>query len=120
MANVNPFPITNKIWMYLIEKSGIHADAKWSECNGKLKNKLVNNLLNDRYTVSGKTTFKEEFVTAGGVALHEINPQTMESKKIKGLFFAGEILDIDGVTGGFNFQAAWTTAFVAGKHILMS
>lgn len=117
IANINPFPITNKIWCYLIEKSGIQPDAKWSEFSGKLKNKLINNLLNDRYTVSGKTTFKEEFVTAGGVALHEINPQTMESKKIKGLFFAGEILDIDGVTGGFNFQAAWTTAFVAGKHI---
>jgi predicted Rossmann fold flavoprotein len=117
MVNVNPFPITNKIWNYLIEKSGIHADAKWSEFNGKLKNKLVNNLLNDRYSVSGKTTFKEEFVTAGGIALNEINPQTMESKKIPGLFFSGEVLDIDGVTGGFNFQAAWTTAFVAGKHI---
>ncbi len=117
IVNFNPFPVTNKIWVYLLEKSSIHIDAKWSELNGKLKNRLVNNLLNDRYAVSGKTTFKEEFVTAGGVALHEINPLTMESKKIKGLFFAGEILDIDGITGGFNFQAAWTTAFVAGKHL---
>jgi hypothetical protein len=117
IVNMNPFPITNKIWFYLVEKSGIPTDSKWSECNGKLKNRLVNNLLNDRYSVCGKTTFKEEFVTAGGVALNEINPQTMESKKIPGLFFAGEVLDIDGVTGGFNFQAAWTTAFVAGKHI---
>ena len=117
IINFNPFPITNKIWVYLLDKSGVHSDAKWSELSGKLKNRLVNNLINDRYAVSGKTTFKEEFVTAGGVALHEINPQTMECKKIKGLFFAGEILDIDGITGGFNFQAAWTTAFVAGKHI---
>ena len=72
-------------------------------------------MLNDRYEVSGKTTFKEEFVTAGGVLLTEIDFKTMESKILPGLHFAGEILDIDGITGGFNFQAAWTTGFIAGK-----
>jgi predicted flavoprotein YhiN len=79
---------------------------------------LVNTLLNDRYEVKGKTTFKEEFVTAGGVALSEINFQTMQAKKIPNLSFAGELLDIDGITGGYNFQAAWTTGFIAGKHAL--
>ena len=72
-------------------------------------------LFNDRYEVSGKTTFKEEFVTCGGISLDQVDPHTLESKVVPGLFFAGEILDIDGVTGGFNFQAAWTTGFVAGK-----
>jgi len=71
-------------------------------------------LLFDKYDVAGKTTFKEEFVTCGGVQLNEIDFQTMEAKKIKGLYFAGEVLDIDGITGGFNFQAAWTTGYIAG------
>ena len=77
---------------------------------------MVNSLFCDTYKVLGKTTFKEEFVTCGGVALTEINPITMESKIQKGLYFCGEVLDIDGVTGGFNFQSAWTTGFIAGKN----
>ena len=80
-------------------------------------NKLLNTFLNDRYEVSGKTTFKEEFVTAGGILLSEVEFKTMESKIVPGLFFAGEILDIDGITGGFNFQSAWTTGFIAGKNV---
>ena len=84
----------------------------------KNTNKLVNILLNDRYEVKGKTTFKEEFVTAGGVSMTNIDIRNMESKRIPGLHFAGEILDIDGITGGFNFQAAWTTGFIAGKNCL--
>jgi hypothetical protein len=80
-------------------------------------NKLINNLLNDRYEVDGKTTFKEEFVTAGGVSLEQVDSSTMESKVVPGLFFAGEVLDIDGVTGGFSFQAAWTTGWIAGKNV---
>ena len=71
--------------------------------------------MNDTYEVSGKTTFKEEFVTCGGVSLNDINIETMESKRCPGIYFAGEVLDIDGITGGFNFQAAWTTGFIAGK-----
>lgn len=71
--------------------------------------------MNDTYEVTGTTTFKEEFVTCGGVSLDDVNIETMESKKCPGLFFAGEVLDIDGITGGFNFQAAWTTGFIAGK-----
>ena len=81
----------------------------------KSSNKLLNVLFNDSYRVNGKTTFKEEFVTCGGISLHQINPNTMESKIHKGLYFCGEILDIDGVTGGFNFQSAWTTGYIAGK-----
>ena len=87
------------------------------DASNKQLNKLTENLINCNQTVAGKTTFKEEFVTCGGVDLNEINPNTMESKKIKGLFFAGEVLDIDAVTGGFNFQAAWTTSYVAGSNI---
>ena len=78
-------------------------------------NKLVSILCNDVYVVKGKTTFKEEFVTCGGVSLESINAQTMESKVCKNLYFAGEVLDIDGITGGYNFQAAWTTAFIAAQ-----
>ena len=81
---------------------------------------MVNTLINDRYAVSGKTTFKEEFVTAGGVSLSEIEVKSMESKIIPGLYFAGEVMDIDGITGGFNFQAAWTTGFIAGKNAASS
>lgn len=115
MANLNPFPFPNRLWHYLLEKSGISEEARWKELGKKGLNRLVNTLINDRYEVSGKTTFKEEFVTAGGVALDQVDFKTMEHREIKGLFFAGEILDIDGVTGGFNFQAAWTTGWIAGK-----
>jgi predicted Rossmann fold flavoprotein len=116
IGNLNPFPVTNRMWHYLLEKSEIHPETRWKDLGKKNVNKLVNTLLNDRYEVSGKTTFKEEFVTAGGVLLSEIDFKTMESKILPGLHFAGEILDIDGITGGFNFQAAWTTGFIAGKH----
>ncbi len=117
MANLNPFPFPNRLWHYLLEKSGISEELRWKELGRKGLNKLINNLINDRYEVSGKTTFKEEFVTAGGVALEQIDFKTMEHREVKGLFFAGEILDIDGITGGFNFQAAWTTGWIAGKSV---
>lgn len=117
VVNYNPFPMTNRLWCFILDKSIISRDLKWKELGKKALNKLINNLLNDRYEVSGKTTFKEEFVTAGGVSLTNINVQKMESKVVPGLFFAGEILDIDGITGGFNFQAAWTTAYIAGKSV---
>ena len=78
-------------------------------------NKLCNILTNDVYSVEGKTTFKEEFVTCGGVSLESINFATMESKAVPNLYFAGEVMDVDGITGGYNFQAAWTTGFIAGK-----
>ena len=115
MANLNPFAMPNRLWAYLLEKNEIKSSLRWNELGGKALNKLINTLINDRYVVQGKTTFKEEFVTAGGVALQDISVQTMESKKCPGLFFAGEVMDIDGITGGFNFQSAWTTGYIAGK-----
>jgi len=114
LASRNPFYLPNRLWTYLLQKTGLAGDSIWSEVKGKKLNRLVNTLLNDVYHISGKTTFKEEFVTCGGVALDEIDVRTMESKVHKGLYFAGEVMDIDGVTGGFNFQAAWTTGYIAG------
>lgn len=118
LCNWNPTPLTNRLWNHLLVRAEISADQRWAEVGKKTINKLVNTLLNDRFEVQGKTTFKEEFVTAGGVALSEIDFQTMKSKKYLNLSFAGEVLDIDGITGGYNFQAAWTTGFIAGKHAL--
>ena len=117
IGNLNPFPMTSRLWNFLLEKTGIHPEMRWKDLGNKVRNKLVNTLLSDRYEVSGKTTFKEEFVTAGGISLHDVNFKTMESKLVPGMFFAGELLDIDGITGGFNFQAAWTTGFIAGKSV---
>jgi predicted Rossmann fold flavoprotein len=118
LSNWNPTPLTSRLWNHLLERAEISPDLRWAEIGKKALNKLVNTLINDRFEVQGKTTFKEEFVTAGGVALSEIDFQTMKSKKFPRLSFAGEVLDIDGITGGFNFQAAWTTGFIAGKHAL--
>jgi predicted Rossmann fold flavoprotein len=115
LNNLNPFPITNKLWEHLLFRSGIPRELRWKDLQGKHFNKLVNTLLNDRYEVEGKTTFKEEFVTAGGVSLLDVDVKTMQSKILPGLFFSGEVMDIDGITGGFNFQAAWTTGYIAGK-----
>ena len=117
VANACPYDLSKKFWAYLLGRAGIGVDAVWHELGKKAKNKLVNTLLNDIYDVRGKTTFKEEFVTCGGVALGEVDFSTMESRIVPGLHFAGEVLDVDGVTGGFNFQAAWTTGFVAGRSL---
>ena len=114
-ANVKPFGIPERMWLFLLERSDIPYTKKWSELGKKGLNKLVNTLTNDEYEVKGKTTFKEEFVTCGGVSLESVNFDTMESRVCKNLYFAGEVLNIDGITGGYNFQAAWTTGFIAGK-----
>jgi predicted flavoprotein YhiN len=90
-------------------------DKKWGELGKGGMNKLVNVLTHDVYSVNGKTTFKEEFVTCGGVSLESIDFNTMQSKVCKNLYFAGELIDVDGITGGYNFQAAWTTGFIAGQ-----
>ncbi|MDR6562619.1 MULTISPECIES: NAD(P)/FAD-dependent oxidoreductase [unclassified Arcicella] len=114
----NPqFSIPSRLWKKLCELSDIDETLRWIDISNKSTNKLIEYLLNCPQKVKGKTTFKEEFVTCGGINLAEVNPHTMESKYIKNLFFAGEVLDIDAVTGGFNFQAAWTTGFVAGKNM---
>ncbi|HTB30400.1 MAG TPA: NAD(P)/FAD-dependent oxidoreductase [Bacteroidia bacterium] len=117
ISNSNPFQLPSRLYMFLLDKVGIHPENSIDEMGKKNQNRLLNTLLNDEYKVEGKTTFKEEFVTCGGIGLNDISIDTMESKKCPGLYFAGEVLDIDGVTGGFNFQAAWTTGFIAGKLI---
>jgi predicted Rossmann fold flavoprotein len=118
LFNSNPFLLPKRLWEYLLTKCDIDEDLRWNNFSGKKFNKLVNHLIADLYEASGKTTFKEEFVTAGGIKLGDVNMQTMESRKCPGLYFSGEVLDIDGVTGGFNFQAAWTTAWLASEGIL--
>ena len=115
LRNKNPFDMPQRLWEHLLEKVGLSLEKLWSELGKKGINKLVNILLNDEYSVAGKTTFKEEFVTCGGVSLSNVDFKTMESRVCPGLHFAGEVLDVDGVTGGFNFQAAWTTGFIAGR-----
>ncbi len=117
LGNLNPFPLTNRLWHFLVNKCALSLELRWQDLGNKSINKLINTLINDRYEVSGKTTFKEEFVTAGGIALKDIDIRTMESKIVPGLHFAGELIDIDGITGGYNFQAAWTTGFIAGKGV---
>ena len=117
MANANPFGLPNRMWLFLLEKVQINSDSPWMELSKKNRNKLVNVLLNDVYAVSGKTTFKEEFVTCGGISLLDVDMKSMQSRICSDLYFAGEVLDIDGITGGFNFQAAWTTGYIAGKLI---
>ena len=113
-----PLQLPQRLWTYLLEKSiGERSRIRWSELNKKDINRVVNTLTNDSYQTSGRGTFKDEFVTCGGIALSSVNAQTLESKHVKNLYFAGEVLDIDGITGGFNFQAAWTTAYTVAKAI---
>jgi predicted Rossmann fold flavoprotein len=111
-----PLDLPKRLWHFLIDKAGIDAEANWQTLRNQELNKLASLLCYDVYDANGKTTHKDEFVTSGGVALSEINPKTMESKKIPNLFFVGEVLDIDGVTGGFNFQSAWATGHLAGSQ----
>lgn len=115
LGNVKPFELAERMWRYLLSRSELATTKKWNELGKKGRNKLVNTLTNDVYKVSGKTTFKEEFVTCGGVSLEDVNFKTMESRVCPNLYFAGEVLDIDGITGGYNFQAAWTTGYIAGQ-----
>ena len=118
LSTYNPFGLPQRLWNYLLSKSiADRAGVRWHELNKKDVNRLVNAVCNDTYQISGRGTFKEEFVTCGGVSLKSVNPSTLESKLVPHLFFAGEVLDIDGVTGGFNFQAAWTTAYTVASAI---
>lgn len=115
--NRNPFGLPSRLWSYFLNHAGINEMKRWADLTVKEQHKLVALLVGNTIEVSGKTTFKEEFVTAGGIKLNEIDPQTMQSKIVNGLFFAGEIMDVDGVTGGFNFQHAWTSGFIAAKAV---
>ena len=115
ITNFRPYGLTERLWLFMLEKSNLPKSKKWNELGKKGLNKMTNTLTNDVYQVNGKTTFKEEFVTCGGISLQSIDLNTMQSKVVKNLYFAGEIMDIDAITGGFNLQAAWTTGFIAAK-----
>ena len=106
-----------RFWQFLVQQAGISTEMRFADLPAKLENLLIKNLVDYILIVKGKTTFKEEFVTSGGITLSEVDPQTMMSKKVPNLFFAGEILDVDGITGGFNFQHAWTSGWIAAKMI---
>lgn len=114
----SPINVPKNLWKKLTAELLKANDlSKWSHVTSKQINQVVEKLKNDIYQIDGKTTFKEEFVTCGGVSLAEVNFKTMESRIVKGLYFAGEVLDIDGITGGFNFQNAWTTSWIAGHSM---
>jgi predicted Rossmann fold flavoprotein len=117
LINEGPDKLPRNLWKKLAERAGATATLRWSHLSSALLQKLIFELSSSEFKIEGKTTYKEEFVTCGGVALDEIDFKTMQSKKIPNLYFAGEVLDIDGVTGGFNFQNAWTTGFIAGKSM---
>ena len=118
IATIRPFDLPSRLWAYLAEKTlGERARNRWQNLNKKELNRLVNALCNDSYQIAGRAAFKDEFVTYGGISLSAVNPHTLESKTLPNVFFAGEVLDIDGVTGGFNFQAAWTTAYTVAKSL---
>jgi predicted Rossmann fold flavoprotein len=116
--NYSLFEIPNRLWEYLCENSEIDKNQTFNSLSKKQFNKLVQNLFCHILNINGKTTFKEEFVTAGGIPIDEVNPETMESIYHPNLYFAGEILNIDGITGGFNFQSAWSTGYLAGVSIV--
>jgi hypothetical protein len=113
----NGLNIPHRLWEHLCVHSDIKESTRWAELTASSQNKLVKNICSNELKVDGKTTFKEEFVTAGGIRLQEIDPSTMQSRAQKGLYFAGEIMDVDGVTGGFNFQHAWTSGWIAAKSV---
>jgi predicted Rossmann fold flavoprotein len=113
-------PLPSRLWEQLVLASGIARDTRWAALSGAAQHVLNQKLLRSEFPVTGKSLNKDEFVTCGGVRLNEINFKTMESKICPGLFFAGEVLDIDGITGGFNFQAAWTTGWIAGRALATS
>lgn len=115
IQNIYPQQLNSKLWLHLLGQSSLRPDMRWGELGSKGRNKLVSALTGDIYYADGKNRFKEEFVTCGGVALGNINPSTLECRNCKNLYFAGEVLDVDAVTGGFNLQAAWTMAYVVAK-----
>lgn len=117
IINKNPFGLPQRLWEYHLQQCGINVEIRWADLPAKQQNQLSKQLCAQQFQVKGKTTFKEEFVTAGGIKLNEIDASTMQSKIVPYLFFAGEILNVDGITGGFNFQHAWTSGWIAAKEI---
>ncbi len=117
MINRNPFGLPQRLWEFFLDQAPIDKEKRWADLHAKDQNKLIKNLCSFPFSIKGKTTFKEEFVTAGGIKLSEVDPNTMMSRKVPNLYFAGEILDVDGITGGFNFQHAWTSGYIAAKMV---
>ena len=117
VANSHPPQISDRLWKFLVTRAKIREDCRWSELGSKGRARLINTITSDTYPITGRARFKEEFVTCGGVSLGAVNPATMESRSIPGLYFAGEVLDIDAITGGFNLQAAWSTAWIAAHSV---
>ncbi|MBK9148298.1 MAG: NAD(P)/FAD-dependent oxidoreductase [Flavobacteriales bacterium] len=115
LANAAGFGLPARLWAFLVQRSGLPLDKPLGELGTRQQSRLFDVLTNDRYAAQGKTTFKEEFVTAGGISLAQVDPLTLRSTLQPHLHFAGEVLDIDGITGGFNFQAAWSTGWLAGR-----
>jgi predicted Rossmann fold flavoprotein len=118
VAKKSPFEFPNRLWESMVTAAGITGETKWADLTKVQLQALVNQLTNAEFAVNGKSTFKEEFVTAGGVDLKEINFKRMESKLHENLYFAGEIVNVDAITGGFNFQNAWTAGYIAAQAIL--
>jgi predicted Rossmann fold flavoprotein len=117
IVNNCPFELPKRLWEYFVQKAGIDSTIRWADLSKKNSNVLASILINDEYKVAGKTTFKEEFVTCGGISLKEIDLTTMQSKIVPNLYFVGEVIDVDGITGGFNFQNAWSTSWIAAMSI---
>ena len=117
ISNKNPFGFPSRLWGYLLTRAGVDVMKTWSDVSTSIINQLSRTISSDTYTVSGKTTFKDEFVTAGGVKLNQINASTMECKHVPGLFFMGEVMNVDGITGGYNFQHAWSSGWIAANAI---
>lgn len=117
MGSKNPFDLPQRLWHFLLQEAGIAMNTKWADLKSANQQQLIQLLTLYTLDIKGKTTFKEEFVTCGGVDLKDIDAQTMESKLVPGLHFAGEMMDVDGITGGFNFQHAWTSGWLAAQHI---
>ena len=121
LGTIRPFDLPSRLWDYLLTKTlGERAQNRWQNLSKKEQNRLVNTLCNDTYQIAGRAAFKDEFVTCGGIDLAAVDSNTLESKRLPHVYFAGEVLDIDGITGGFNFQAAWTTAYTVAKAIVRS
>lgn len=114
------FVIKRRLWSYILQRANVTAETKWSAIKQTQINKISQETCQSTFTVTGRGLYKDEFVTCGGVPLKEVAMDRMESKKVPGLYFAGEVLDIDGITGGYNFQSAWTTGFIAGHECAKS
>ena len=117
LSGYRPDGLSDRLWEHILGRAGVDRTRRWAEIGKEERARIENALTRDLYPISGRARFKEEFVTCGGVSLDAINPRTLESRDFPGLFFSGEVLDIDAITGGFNLQAAWSTGYMAAIGI---